>query len=461
MPSRNAGAMCADTKQLRGGPRVAAGHRVAASPSRRTRVRDHVREPFYRSAYSLVLNTGATSILGFAYWIIAARTYSSADVGRNSALIAAMITLSNLAQLNLWSALGRFLPQAGHRASTLIRYAYAASTTAAVIASIAFVSLAPSLSRQLHFLSSSWTLKVGFCLGVVTWGIFALQDSVLTALRRAPWVPIENATFGIIKIVLLVAVAGSMSGFGIFASWTIPVALSLLPINWLIFRRVIPAHRLNISGPPVQTRTPLPSIGRFIAFDYVGYIFLQASTTLLPVLVVGRLGPTQGALFYSAWLLSSSFDLLASNIGISLTVEGSHDPARVGALVRRVFRRVLTAVGGISLLGLISAPVLLHVFGSQYTSADTLLRLLLLGALPRAFNQMTVAVARVQSRLPWVMGMQAATCVLVLGVTTLLIGKIGIESVGVAWVTAQATVAAIMIPRLRQWVRPATSAVAV
>lgn len=430
-------------------------HRGATRRARWSRVHDHVREPFYRSAYSLVLNTGATSILGFAYWILAARTYPSGDVGRNSALIAAMITLSNLSQLNLWSALGRFLPNAGHQTGTLVRNAYAACTAAAIVASVGFVSLAPSLSRQFHFLASSWSLKVGFCLGVVTWGIFALQDSVLTALRRAPWVPIENATFGVIKIVLLLAVAGTMSGFGIFASWTIPVALSLVPVNWLIFRRVIPAHRRKLGAHRVQPSAPLPSIGRYIALDYVGYVCLQASTTLLPVLVVGRLGPTQGALFYSAWLLSSSFDLLASNIGISLTVEGSHDPAHVGELVRRVFRRIVVAVGGISLLGLASAPLILFVFGSGYTSAATLLRLLLLGALPRAFNQITVAVARVQGRLPWVVAMQATTCVLVLGLTSLLIGRIGIEAVGIAWIAGQTTVAVVMIPQLRRWVRPA------
>ena len=59
--------------------------------------------------------TGATALLGFLYWILAARRYSQADVGRNAALIASMTFLANLAHLNLTNGLNRFVPTAGRR----------------------------------------------------------------------------------------------------------------------------------------------------------------------------------------------------------------------------------------------------------------------------------------------------------------------------------------------------------
>ena len=75
-----------------------------------------LRNPLYRSGYSLVINTAASTVVGVAYWAIAAHMYDKQDLGRSSALISALIFLSSLAQLNLSNALARFLPQSGRRA---------------------------------------------------------------------------------------------------------------------------------------------------------------------------------------------------------------------------------------------------------------------------------------------------------------------------------------------------------
>ena len=36
----------------------------------------HLRTPLYRNGYALVLSSATTSVLGVAYWILAARTYT-------------------------------------------------------------------------------------------------------------------------------------------------------------------------------------------------------------------------------------------------------------------------------------------------------------------------------------------------------------------------------------------------
>ena len=68
-----------------------------------------------------------------------------------------------------------------------------------------------------------------FALAVAGWGVFTLQDSVLTALRGVFWVPVENALFGMIKIALLVALAGALPSLGIFISWNLAVIAALIP----------------------------------------------------------------------------------------------------------------------------------------------------------------------------------------------------------------------------------------
>ncbi len=42
-----------------------------------------------------------TSVFGFAFWILAARTMSTADVGTGSAVVAALVLLGNMSTLGL------------------------------------------------------------------------------------------------------------------------------------------------------------------------------------------------------------------------------------------------------------------------------------------------------------------------------------------------------------------------
>ena len=104
---------------------------------------------------------------------------------------------------------------------------------------------------------------IWFIVATMAWTIFALQDSVLVGLRQATWVPLENLVFSIVKLILLVTMATLLNAYGIFVSWAIPMALLLLPINWLIFARLAPAHarNQNIKSDTLSTGSDRPLCG--------------------------------------------------------------------------------------------------------------------------------------------------------------------------------------------------------
>ena len=83
-------------------------------------------------------------------------------------------------------------------------------------------------------------------------------------LRGAVWVPLENGTFSIVKIVLLLALATSLPHTGIFISWMVPIAISVPLVNAFIFVRLMQPHaRLTATRTPPSARR----IGRFLASD--------------------------------------------------------------------------------------------------------------------------------------------------------------------------------------------------
>ncbi|MGO9189503.1 MAG: hypothetical protein ACLP8X_13720, partial [Streptosporangiaceae bacterium] len=119
------------------------------------RALDGLRSPIYRSGYALLANAAGTTLVGAVFWAVAAHLYSGETLGRSSALIAALILASSLAQLNLHSALPRFLPRAGRSAGRLITYSYGMSSLAALAVGLGFVTILPRLSSNWRFLGDS------------------------------------------------------------------------------------------------------------------------------------------------------------------------------------------------------------------------------------------------------------------------------------------------------------------
>ena len=249
------------------------------------RLEKDFKNPLFRNAYALLANALGTSLLGLFYWILAARFYSAELVGASSALIATLLLASTVAQLNLGGALARFLPQAGSQARRLILSAYLVSGSLALLVALAAMPSLSRMAREVGLEGSAGQLWLG--AAVVFWCIFALQDFTLTGLRESMWIPAENALFGAMKIALLVGLAATAPSLGILASWTIPMALILVPVNLLIFGKFLPRK----NSQPVDSSEIRPKrIARFVALDYAGSLFSLACTQLLHLLIAARIG---------------------------------------------------------------------------------------------------------------------------------------------------------------------------
>ncbi|HEX2259056.1 MAG TPA: glycosyltransferase [Actinomycetota bacterium] len=414
------------------------------------RIKKDLADPLFRNAYALLINALCTSLLGLVYWILAARFYSPTLVGASSALIATLLLASTVAQLNLGGALARFLPRAGWASRRLVLSAYAVCGALAIVVALGAM---PWISRMAHTVGLGGPGgRLWLVAAVVVWCIFALQDHTLTGLREAIWVPAENALFGLLKILLLTTLAATLPRLGILASWTIPMALMLLPVNMLIFGRFLPRH---MHQGIVAESLGAKKIGHFVALDYAGSLFNLASSQLLPVLVAARIGAEANGYFYIAWVVMTTLDLALVSVTSSLTVEGAHEQARLPELTSALFHRLL--VGGALLVAgiVIGAPYVLSIFGSEYASnASGLLRLLAVGLLPRAAIVLWMSTARVQNKMGEIVAVQGALSVIVLGLSALLMSPFNIAGVGIAYLIGQTALALALSPRLRRLMAP-------
>jgi O-antigen/teichoic acid export membrane protein/uncharacterized membrane protein YhaH (DUF805 family) len=410
-------------------------------------LRDHLTSPLYRNAYALMINTAVTGVLGVLYWLLAAREYSAVDVGRATAAYSAMNLVSGFTAYNLVGAITRFIPQTGRRTKSWVARTYLFSSVASVVVTIPFL-LTVSHWGPTYSELTGLVPGLAFLLSVVTWSIFTLQDGVMTGLRNAIWVPLENGLFGVVKIILLVAFAAAIPTVGIFASWMLPVFISLPLVNGLIFFKLMPRHeQLTAHRTPPTTR----QIGKFLAGDYIGAMCLLGINNLVPILVSIRIGPDKSAYFYIAWSIGLVLDLLAVNMAMSLTVEGAYDAATLAANCRSALRRLAIILLPIVAVVALLAPFGLRLYGAKYASFGApVLELMALATLPKALTELFLGAMRAQNRPKMIAIIQIVRFVLILSLALALTGVIGVSGAALGALCTQLFVAVLIFPKLRQ-----------
>jgi len=80
-------------------------------PKNREELKQHLSDPLFKTAYFLMFSSLTSAGSGFFFWLIAARFYSTADIGLASAIISAMGLISMLSLLGFDISLVRFLPE--------------------------------------------------------------------------------------------------------------------------------------------------------------------------------------------------------------------------------------------------------------------------------------------------------------------------------------------------------------
>ncbi|MEY9841604.1 lipopolysaccharide biosynthesis protein [Streptacidiphilus sp. EB103A] len=415
-------------------------------------------DPLLRNGALLTLASLSTSALGAGYWSLAGLRYDVATVGRNYSAISMMMFLAGVSQLNLADVLVRFTPAAGRATRRLILLAYLAAVCTALVASVGFVLAAPRLSPGLSFLHGP-LLGTVFVVATVSYTVFSLQDGALTGLRRAGWVLAENALFSVAKLVAVLLLSLAAAVYGILASWTLALLVSLVFTNVYLFGFALPARdRADAAVEPGEAVEPVGPAGprpadestrgvvRYTGLTYVGGLLWLAVSNLPQVLILNTMGARDSAYFSISWVITTMLYVVSTNMGSSLVVESAGDPERLGQAVRKVLRSTGVLLLGAIVLLILAAPLVLRLFGPDYPRhATTLLRLLALSALPNLVTATALASFRVHRRLGLFVLVYAVLCAGIFGLCIVLVHRMGLAGMGLAYLLAQLAVAGTLL----------------
>jgi O-antigen/teichoic acid export membrane protein len=390
------------------------------------------------NALALMAGTAITSAIGLVFWIVAARLLPPHVVGRAAATIAALTLLATIAQLNLTNVFVRLLPAAGRLGGRLVGRGYLAVMALSLLLGLGYLlsGLGASVVR------GGLPTRALFVAAVPVLAIFTLQDSVLTGLRLARWVPVENVASAATRLGLLGALGAASAAGAVTVSWVAPAVLAAIAVNLLVWRHALPRR----DGEAGQ----LPARGRllsFVAGEWVNSLCATAALQVMPLLIVWRRGASELAYFTVPWLISAAITLLLWNVAFSLAVELLGGHGSLPALLRRTALLWGAVVLGALIVLVAGASPLLSLLGPGYArEGSALLRLVGLSVPLTAVVTFYSTLVWLDQRVWPLAGYQAAAGAMLLLVTVILLPSAGLAAPGWALLATQGAAAAVMGP---------------
>jgi len=408
------------------------------------------------NSLAVVLSSALTSLLGLAFWAVAAKLFPAQEVGVAAATTSSAMMLSVVASLSLGAMFERFLPLAGNRAGGLLLRGYLLVAALAGVLALGLILLGP---RHTLF-RSGWELAA-YPVFVIVLTVFALQDNTAAGLGVARWGAIKNSTQGAAKLAAVVALAATGGALAIVLSWGATAALAVCWLG-LALRKRLRADARYTAGP---TLPPRRELWQYFGASYGITALASIAPLIVPLVVISEIGPKASAYFAMAWSIVSALYLMLNLLVGPFVAECAAHPDNIKSLSNH-FAKLVAAVAVLGGIGLaFVAPILLGFLGSDYRAHGT--PLLHLAAV---FMPLTVigavydGLARVYRRLTLAVVTQILVTVVVIGGSILTAPSQGVLGVALSYLLAEALAAVILVGPLIRWLRelraasPATAA---
>jgi O-antigen/teichoic acid export membrane protein len=380
--------------------------------------------------------------MGFIFWTVAARFYSTSDVGTISAAIAAMGLLGSLSNLGLGVGVVRFLPRDDKQAAPLINFSLTIVFMVSAVSAIIFLLGTEFWSPGLAAFRQEPGHFILFTLFTVFTAIATVADGVFVARRRAGFTMARGLSMNVIKVILVIIFIGASQAYGIFTSWGSALSISLLLGIFFFLPRIVrgflPSPDFNWKGKSEIIRYSLVNNGAALLAGLPGQI--------LPIMLLGTLGAEANAFFYIAWQIMAAISMIPQSISTSLFAEGCHDEKELSYNIWRSLELAFAILVPVVIVLLLFSAPLLRVFGVEYAGHSTrLLQVLALSIVPMTVNQLYFSILRVQKRLKTLTVLNGVIALVTLAITYPLLPFMNTLGAGIGWVASQSLVAVWII----------------
>jgi len=346
------------------------------------------------SSSTLFGSTAITSLLGFVYWSVVARSAPVAAVGAASALVSSLTLIGTVGMFGFGTMLIAELARAPQRAKDLLPASLAAAGGLAFVLAVVVVAVSRAVSPALRAALTSPMACSLFVIGVVLTAMTFVFDQASVGLSAPQLQLWRTSWFSIGKLLLIpVIVMFGRDSTAILFTWTAGLALSALLVMPSMRKRNLPILRR-------PRFSALAGLGWVTFHHNLLNLSLSIPRMAVPA-IVGVFQPGEAtAAFYAAWMIAGFLYAVPTHLSTCLFAIAAGD-------IRSLHQKIRMTLGGSLGIGVVVIPAvalfassIMLIFGPDYARlGSTCLILLALQYVPQVVKQHYTAVLRVQGRV--------------------------------------------------------------
>ncbi|MDB5238947.1 MAG: polysaccharide biosynthesis protein [Candidatus Parcubacteria bacterium] len=335
----------------------------------------------FRNSIYLMLTTGTMGGFGFFFWLVCTHIFTPSQIGVSTTLISAMTLISFVSLFGFNSTFVRFLPSSQNRNKEINTGSIIVMGAAALI-SIAYIILIPYITPSLGIIRENVWYSIGFVIMVTFAAANSLSDSIFIAYRAAQYNFLTDGIIISVAKLLLPFVFIGVGAYGIFAASGLAVSIGMLVSFTLLYIKFGYRPEIRIDKEILQ------KVLHYSFTNYLANLFSIVPTSILPIIIIGRLGADAAGYFYLAFMIINLLYTVSASVSQSLFAEGSYSEKSIRDLIKGSLKIMVFLMLPAGLILAFFGPDILRFFGKSYSSGGSEVIALLALAAPAvaAFN---------------------------------------------------------------------------
>jgi O-antigen/teichoic acid export membrane protein len=394
-------------------------------------------DSLYRNSIFMIASTAVMSLFGFVFWMLAARLYSTADIGLATTIISVMGLITGLSVLGLNVGLIRYLPKSRNK-SNKINTCFILVALFSIGVATLYVMFISYFSSDLVFIKENAIFAFAFIFFMAFAGVGSLMDSVFIAFRSTKYILVKNSVFSFLKIGGLFLFVG-LGAFGIFVSWMLSLVVALGVLFWIL------VVKFDYKPKLVFYDSIIRQMGKYSFGNYVAGFIGGLPLMILPIMILNKLGAEVVAYYYMPMMIAGLLFVIPGAVAQSLFAEGSYSEKDLRKLAWNAVRIIGIILIPAIVLTFFFGDLVLGLFGTEYVvEGFGLLKILAVSGVFVGVNAVFGSLLKVRRRIKEFLFMSIISAVLILGGSYFVIEK-GIEWVGYAWISGQGVVGLVYL----------------
>jgi len=391
----------------------------------------HLKDPLYRNSFFLLSNSIIGSVIAFFFWIVAARLYTTEEIGIATALISASSIILILSRLGFDFSIIRFFPIRDK--SDVFNTTIFVTSLFSVLLGIIFVIGIDFFSPNLSVLKNT-IYALFFLFYILLSSVTTYTGQSFLAIRKGNYFFLQNRIADL--RIFLIFIFVSWGVFGIYNSFWVSVLLAAAASLFILRYQ----FKLGFTFKKDFFGESL----KFSTGNYIASLFSSIPVLILPLLVLNILGVNEAAYYFISFAIASVIFMIPNAVSTSLFVEGSHGESLKKNVVKSfimIFMLLIPAVLTTYFFGY----VILSFLGKSYLGSLDLLKLFALSSFFVTIVTVYISVKRVQMDIKNLILVSITTCILILSLSPLFLLKFGIIGIGYVWIITYGGIALILI----------------